>query len=216
MQLSDDLYAFPWRVLNVNNCNSYLIDGGFKILIDPGHQHLFGELRSSLRSINIRPEDIDLIIATHIHPDHIEAVKSFSTLSTMVTIHEREYQYFQEEATYYYGPDLKPDFLLTEGTLKAGDIKLEVIHTPGHSPGSLCLYWPCHRALFAGDLIFEGGVGRTDLPGGNGDQLKRSIGRLSSLDIELLLPGHGSLIRGQEEIIRNFSLIEKVYLGIIQ
>jgi len=215
MQLSDDLYAFPWRVLNVNNCNSYLIDGALKILIDPGHQHLFGELRSSLRSINIRPEDIDLIIATHIHPDHIEAAQSFSTLSTMVTIHEREYQYFQEEATHYYGPDFKLDFLLTEGTLKAGGIKLEVIHTLGHSPGSICLYWPSHKALFAGDLIFEGGVGRTDLPGGNADQLKRSIGRLSSLDIELLLPGHGNLIRGQEEVARNFSLIEKVYFGII-
>ncbi|NVL92738.1 MAG: MBL fold metallo-hydrolase [Desulfobacterales bacterium] len=215
MQLSDDLYAFPWRVLNVNNCNSYLIDGAFKILIDPGHQHLFGELRSSLRSINIRPEDIDLIIATHIHPDHVEAVQSFSSPSTMVAIHEGEYHYFQENVAYYYGHNPKLDFLLAEGTLKAGNIELEVIHTPGHSPGSICLYWPSHKALFAGDLIFEGGVGRTDLPGGNADQLKRSIGRLSSLDIELLLPGHGNLIRGQEEVARNFSLIEKVYFGII-
>ena len=215
MQLSDQLYAFPWQLLDVNNCNSYLIDGPFRILIDPGHQHLFTELGNSLASINIRREDINLIIATHIHPDHIEAVQSFSSLSTMVTIHEIEYNYFQENTQRHDGFSIEPDFLLTEGTLRAGNIELEVIHTPGHSPGSICLYWPSHKALFAGDVVFEQGVGRTDLPGGNGDQLKKSIGRLSSLNIELLLPGHGNIIRGQEEVARNFSLIENTYFGIL-
>jgi len=215
MQLSDELHAFPWRALNVNNCNSYLIDGPFKILIDPGHQHLFTELRDSLDSISIRPEDIDLIVATHIHPDHIEAVQSFSSSSTMVTIHEMEYHYFQENAAHYQGFSIEPDFLLTEGGMRAGNIELEVIHTPGHSPGSVCLYWPSHKALFAGDVVFEQGVGRTDLPGGNGDQLKKSIMRLSSLEIELLLSGHGNIIRGQEKIVSNFSLIESTYFGLL-
>ncbi len=215
MRLSDELYAFPWQSLTENNCNSYLIDGPFKILIDPGHQHLFTELQHSLEAIDIKLEDIDLIIGTHIHPDHIEAVQSFSSLSTMVTIHEIEYNYFQKYISYSHDFNLEPDFLLIEGTLKAGDIELEVIHTPGHSPGSICLYWPSHKALFAGDVIFEQGVGRTDLPGGNGDQLKNSIGRLSSLNIELLLPGHGSLIRGQEEIVKNFSLVEEIYFDML-
>jgi hydroxyacylglutathione hydrolase len=215
MQLSANLYAFPWRLLTENNCNSYLIDGPFKILIDPGHQHLFPELRNSLDSINIRPEDIDLIIGTHMHPDHIEAVQSFSSLTTMVTMHEMEYHYFRENAPHYYDFDIEPDFLLTEGALEAGNIQLQVIHTPGHSPGSVCLYWPSHKALFAGDVIFEQGVGRTDLPGGNGDQLKKSIGRLSSLNIELLLPGHGNIIKGQQEIAKNFSLVENIYFGLL-
>jgi hydroxyacylglutathione hydrolase len=215
MQLNDDLYAFPWPLLNINNCNSYLIDGPFKILIDPGHQHLFAELRNSLGSMDIRPEDIDLIIGTHIHPDHIEAAQSFSDLSTMVTMHETEHHYFREDAAYYYGFDLGVDFLLTEGTLRAASIELEVIYTPGHSPGSMCLYWPYRKALFAGDVIFEGGVGRTDLPGGNGEQLKKSIGRLSSLDVELLLPGHGNIITGRDAVARNFSLIEEIYFGMI-
>ena len=215
MRLSDELYAFPWQSLTENNCNSYLIDGPFKILIDPGHQHLFIELQHSLEAINIRIEDIDLIIATHMHPDHIEAVQSFSSLSTMVAIHETEYRYFREKAASFHDFTIEPDFFLIEGTLKAGDIELDVIHTPGHSPGSICIYWPSHKALFAGDVIFEQGVGRTDLPGGNGDQLKNSIGRLSSLDIELLLPGHGSLIRGQEEIVRNFSLVEEIYFDML-
>ena len=186
MRMSDDVYAFPWRITAVNNCNSYLIDGPFRILIDPGHQHLFTELEDSLRALDVTPQDINLMIGTHIHPDHIEAAESFSSFSTMVTIHEKEYEYFRDMASYSYGLHREPDFLLTEGTLKAGAIEIEVIHTPGHSPGSVCLYWPARKALFAGDVIFEGGVGRTDLPGGNGAHIKDSIRRLGSFDIELL------------------------------
>jgi len=215
MQLNNELYVFPWRSLTENNCNSFLIDGPFKILIDPGHQHLFTELRNSLDAINVSIEDIDLIIATHMHPDHIEAAQSFSSLSTMVTIHETEYRYFKEKAASFHGFTIKPDFFLTEGIFQAGAVELEVIHSPGHSPGSICLYWPSHKALFAGDVIFEQGVGRTDLPGGNGEQLKRSIGRLSSLDLELLLPGHGDIIRGRKNIDRNFSLVENIYFGML-
>ena len=215
MQLSDELYAFPWGSLTENNCNSFLINGPFKILIDPGHQHLFPELRNSLDSINVRIEDIDLIIATHMHPDHIETAQSFSSLSTMVAIHETEYRYFRQKAASFHNFTIKPDFFLTEGNLKAGTIELEVIHSPGHSPGSICLYWPSHKALFAGDVIFEQGVGRTDLPGGNGEQLKKSISRLSSLNLELLLPGHGDIIRGRENIDRNFSLVENIYFGLL-
>lgn len=213
MRLSDDLYAFPWQSFTANNCNSYLIEGAYRVLIDPGHQHLFSELRNSLGSMGIGLEDINLIIATHIHPDHIEAVQTFSSLPTMVTIHEEEYRYFKETISRY--PQFEFDFFLTEGPLKAGGAELEVIHTPGHSPGSICIYWPSHKALFAGDVIFEQGVGRTDLPGGSGDQLKNSIKRLSSMDVELLLPGHGNIIRGKEEVARNFALVEQVYFSLL-
>ncbi len=197
-------------MLAENNCNSYLIDGPFRILVDPGHLHLLGELLGSLGSLTIRPDDIDLSIGTHAHPDHIEALQSFTSSSSMITMGEMEYRYFQKAAQ-LFGFRLEPDFLLTEGTLKAGPTLLEVILTPGHSPGSICVYWPARKALFAGDVIFEQGVGRTDLPGSSGNQLKESIKRLSSLDIELLLPGHGNIIRGKEEIRRNFSLVEEMY-----
>ena len=215
MRLNDELHAFLWRSFTENNCNSFLIDGPFKILIDPGHQHLFPELRKSLNAININIEDIDLIIATHMHPDHVEAVQSFSSLATMVTINEIEYRYFHRMAASSHKFTIKPDFFLTDGIFKAGAVELEIIHSPGHSPGSICLYWPTYKALFAGDVIFEQGVGRTDLPGGDGEQLKKSIGRLSSLDLELLLPGHGEIIRGRENIAKNFSLVEDIYFGFL-
>lgn len=215
MRLSDNLYAFPWQVLTENNCNSYLIDGPFKILIDPGHQHLLSELLNSLDSMSIRPEDIDLVVGTHGHPDHIEALQSFSSSPTMLTMGEMEYRHFQEKAAHLFGFGLEPDFLLTEGTLRAGTTELQILITPGHSPGSICLYWPFQKALFAGDVVFEQGVGRTDLPGGSGTQLKESIKRLCSLDIDLLLPGHGDIIKGKDEVMRNFSLVEEMYFGLL-
>jgi hydroxyacylglutathione hydrolase len=215
MRLSDNLYAFPWQVLRENNCNTYLIDGPLRILIDPGHQHLLPELLSSLDAMSIRPEDIDLVVGTHGHPDHIEALQSFSSSSTMVTMGEIEYRYFQEKAPNFFGFPLEPDFLLTEGTLKAGTTELHVLPTPGHSPGSISLYWPSQKALFAGDVIFKQGVGRTDVPGGSGKQLKDSIRRLSSLDIELLLPGHGDIIKGKDQVMTNFSLVESMYFGLL-
>ncbi len=86
-------------------------------------------------------------------------------------------------------PELKVDFYLQEGELKLGSKTFQVIHTPGHSPGSISLYWQEKKALFTGDVIFPMGVGRTDFPGGDGNLLRESIERLAGLDAEFLLSG---------------------------
>ncbi|HNS15808.1 MAG TPA: MBL fold metallo-hydrolase, partial [Syntrophorhabdaceae bacterium] len=88
-----------------------------------------------------------------------------------------------------------------------GGRAFQVIPTPGHSPGSLCLYWKEKRTLISGDTLFYMGVGRTDLPGGDAELLAESIKRLAELDIEHLIPGHGELIRGEKAIKKNFQLI---------
>lgn len=93
--------------------------------------------------------------------------------------------------------DFEPDFFLQEGWLQAGGETLQVLSTPGHSPGSVCLYWPERQALFSGDVVFSGGIGRTDLPMGNPKLLKESIQRIAELDVEHLLPGHGEIIHGR-------------------
>ena len=74
-----------------------------------------------------------------------------------------------------------------------GSIDIQVIHTPGHSPGGVCFYLPQAGCLFCGDTLFAEGVGRTDLPGGDFDQLKQSVvERLFTLPPETrVLPGHG-------------------------
>ena len=84
--------------------------------------------------------------------------------------------------------------LLHDGDLiEIGDVRLEVMHTPGHTPGSLCLYFPKQELLLAGDTLFAGSVGRTDLPGGDTRALLRSIHtRLMTLpEHTLVVPGHG-------------------------
>ncbi len=111
--------------------------------------------------------------------------------------------------------DFEPDIVLQAGELIIGNLRFQIIHTPGHSPGSFCLYWPDRKALFTGDVVFNQGVGRTDLPGGDGQALKESILRLSHLDVEYLLPGHGEPISGRDLVRSNFAEIERVWFEYI-
>ena len=101
------------------------------------------------------------------------------------------------------------DFYLKEGGLHLGKETFEIYETPGHSPGSLCLYWPKQKVLFAGDVIFRGGIGRTDFLEGNPEALKKSIERMSQLETEILLPGHGEILSGRDLVLQNFEWIRQ-------
>ncbi|MDT8274293.1 MAG: MBL fold metallo-hydrolase, partial [Desulfomonilia bacterium] len=105
----------------------------------------------------------------------------------------------------------QPDFFLKPGDLTVGELQFQVIDSPGHSPGSICLYWEKNKALFTGDVIFEQGIGRTDLPGGSSSLLKESILNLKALPVEYLLPGHGGYITGQEAVRENFTVVENYW-----
>jgi glyoxylase-like metal-dependent hydrolase (beta-lactamase superfamily II) len=107
--------------------------------------------------------------------------------------------------------DFAPDFFLAEGNLQVDKLALEIIHTPGHSPGSVAIFWPEEEVLFTGDVLFAEGVGRTDLPGGNGHQLKESIVTLSKRDSTAVLPGHGPLIQGKADVRMNFKQLQQVW-----
>ena len=210
MKILDGLYAFIWRNPQENNCNTYLIKGSKTILIDPGHLHLFDHVRVGLLGLNLKPEDIDLVMITHGHPDHLEAASLFKK-PTLFTMSEAEYGFIQEWTGRKMGElfnGFEPDFFLQEGELIVGDLTFQVLAAPGHSPGSICLYWPEHRVLFTGDLIFSQGIGRTDLPGGDGGLLKESIKRLAGLNVEYILSGHGEVIKGKKEVEDNFRMIE--------
>jgi glyoxylase-like metal-dependent hydrolase (beta-lactamase superfamily II) len=219
MKISEGLHAFVWQDPPANNANTYLIDGSKRILIDPGHDHLFGNVKDHLSRLSLTPQDIDLVLVTHGHPDHVEAVRAFSNTRALIALHETEVDFVMKAARYHGSaagfPSSWPQMLLQEGDLRVGDLIFQVIHTPGHSPGSICLYWPQEKALFTGDVIFYQGIGRTDLPGGDGQALKGSIRRLSKLEVEHLLPGHGQTVSGSALVKRNFSEVERVWFQYI-
>jgi glyoxylase-like metal-dependent hydrolase (beta-lactamase superfamily II) len=205
MKIFEGLHAFLWEDYSENNCNTYLIDGNTRILIDPGHRHLFPHVKEELTGVGLTPAEINMVVITHGHRDHIGAASEFQR-PTLLAINPDEYGYcenrFGEEFHVSY-----PDRLLEEGDFAAGEHRFKVIRTPGHSPASVCLYWPLKKTLFTGDVIFRESVGRIDLPGGNGAQLKESIMKLEGLDVEYLLPGHGEPVVGKKDIKENFSII---------
>ena len=217
MKLDADLYAYPWKSMEENNCNSYAIGGDFPVLIDPGHEHLLKNLLTQMEKDGNRLEDIRLLITTHVHPDHFEAAQTFSRAGVMIAMHPEEEKFMNEAGKDFFRgfglemPEFKIAFYLQEGELKVGPKTLQVFHTPGHSPGSISLYWPEKKALFTGDVIFPMGVGRTDFPGGDGALLRKSIERLAQLDAEWLLSGHGEVLKGKRNIQRNFSYIRANY-----
>ncbi|MGD8562686.1 MAG: MBL fold metallo-hydrolase [Desulfarculaceae bacterium] len=220
MKLIDNLYAYPWTQTIANNCNTYLVDSAPGMMLDPGHSQLYGHVETGLSQDEINPAP-QLIVLSHSHPDHLEAAAELQGQGARVAIHPVEAQYMDGEgrqlaaALGMPAPELTADIFLEEGELEVGQETFQVIHTPGHSPGHICLYQPRLKALFSGDLVFVQGVGRVDFPGGDGQKLKESIKRVSGLDIEWLLPGHGPILKGAEQVKRNFELIESSYFAML-
>jgi len=206
MNITDGLYAFIWQSFQENNCNTYFIAREKKILIDPGHDHLFGRIEQNLKQLGVALSQIDYVLVTHGHPDHLEAGFRLQHPS-LLAMSKEEYRFIKKWAGEYYEIPA-PDLYLEEGTITLGDVVLEVYNTPGHSPGSVCLYWPELKVLFTGDVVFNQGIGRTDLPEGSGPRLKESIRRIKNLDVEILLSGHGNIVAGKEAVQKNFQFIE--------
>ena len=220
MRLVNNLYAYVWQG-NDNNCNSYLIANTLKsnrhLLIDPGHittpfygEPGLAELVREMETDGIDARQIGLIILTHSHPDHCEAARLIRDQNgAMVALNKAEegiYKKLRGEVDVY----------LEEGDLVLGEenqLTLSILHSPGHSPGHITIYWPEQKVLIAGDVIFYQSTGRVDLPGGNAKALKQSIQRVSELDIEYLLCGHPyghpGIIKGKEAVRQNFDFVKR-------
>ncbi len=231
MQITEQLYWYPWQG-RANNCNSYLFKGKKTILFDPGH--IYNELNESCLELltremaadGIKLNEIDLVLCTHGHPDHVESAGMIREKSGAKYAIHKDDEFILDAIAQHYAaqkgtemPSLKPDVFLQEGKLDIGAVsseidQIEVIHTPGHSPGCVCFYLPDQKALISGDTIFEGSIGRADLPGGNMNTLGQSVEKLSRLEgIEYILPGHMGYVSGASAVKQNFEKIKRFFFS---
>ncbi len=156
----------------------------------------------ALRSIEeiIVPNALEYIVLTHCHYDHIfGALELAEQTGARIAIHKNDAESLGDDhatVSNLFGvrsPAIEPDVMLQGGEmLDLGDLELKVIHTPGHTLGSICLYGS--KQLFSGDTVFpNGSFGRTDLKGGDTKKLIESIKLLTTMDVEILYPGHGDV-----------------------
>ena len=181
-----------------SDSNIYVFDD---VIVDTGTGDNIEHVRESLKEVNLDISDISLIVNTHCHFDHVGGNKYFNS---KLAIHEKDAPALENgnsiaTASQMFGRSIEPqkvDFKLIEGD-KIHDF--EVIHTPGHTIGGICLY--NGETLISGDTVFaNGGFGRYDL-GGDINMLRDSLEKLSKLDVEYLLPGHGPAVdNGSEHV----------------
>lgn len=163
--------------------NCYLlVSGEDAAVIDPG-----GEAEKILEEIRSGGAKLKYIINTHYHPDHTLAnAKISQKTGAEILIHEAENDFI----------DFKVNRFLREGDeIKIGEIFLKVIHTPGHTKGSVCLLGK--DFIFTGDTLFKDGYGRTDLAGGSGKEMEKSLEELEKLFTPgmSIYPGHGEIFK---------------------
>lgn len=183
--------------------NTYIIDD---VMIDPGSGENIEYLKEEIKSAGLEMTDIKKIVNTHCHFDHMGADKHLQDeYGYEVYMHPLDLKSVQEKdaqttVAASFGMEV-PDLEIRE--LNEGDKvgNYEVIHTPGHTRGGICLF--DGKSLISGDTIFSGGnFGRTDLPTGNLQEMKESILRIADLDAVQLFSGHGpyAITRVSEQI----------------
>ncbi len=177
---------------------------GRGVVIDPG-----GDAEQIARALAIQGVELVAVLCTHGHPDHVAAANRLVQCISagVVYIHPDEVAMLPHYVLPELGEVQLPELTKYEDgdTIRIGKLTVRVVHTPGHSPGSVCLAVDEERVLFTGDLIFAGSIGRTDLPGGNEQQMRASLRRIMEQfpPDTLLYPGHGPQSTLAEELASN-------------
>jgi glyoxylase-like metal-dependent hydrolase (beta-lactamase superfamily II) len=185
--------------------NIYLI--GKDTVIDSGTGSNFVRLYDIFKRLKLDFDLIKNVVNTHMHWDHIGGNGFFS--NAKIHIHEKDAPVLEKgdanmSNSAYFSGKMKP--MKVAVRLKEGDslFGFKVMHTPGHSPGSICLYDPKDKILISGDTVFADGVGRIDLLGGSDAEMENSLEKISSLAIEKILPGHGEpVLKGGSKVIKD-------------
>jgi hydroxyacylglutathione hydrolase len=220
MRIRDGVYWLKER--GMFDANTYVLQDELTVLIDPGLEAYLEPRLNAMQDEGIAPSDIDVIAITHLHPDHCGAVAALQEVSgAKVALHPLQVEYLEvmdEGSRDTLGVGITTKFsadIVLADRLSLGSIDLTILHTPGHSPASICFYSEALKLVICGDLVFEQGVGRTDLPFGNLAKLKRSIETVAALDTEVLLPGHGGILEGKESIRRNFEFVQMFFTSFV-
>ena len=190
------------------NCVILWEDPSAAWIVDPGAEPEV--LNAFLEKKGLTPA---LVLLTHGHFDHIGALDGLLTRHPGLPVHIGPGDvpmigHPQNAWPPDYDAVKKPASLVADlvdgATLTAGGLKMQVIATPGHTPGGACFLFAEQKLLLTGDTLFEGSCGRTDFPGGSRSQLDASLRRLAGLDPELtVVPGHGSLTTIAREVASN-------------
>ena len=216
------------------NCNSYLItsSNGESLLIDSGLgsfdatwgytlNNPLQELLTVIKSYNITN-----VFLTHAHLDHVGGIASLTSgqrEKVEIYCHEVEKKYLELPDSHYIDPLMRSSLesisisksFANKENFGFGDLNFEVIHTPGHTQGSICLYEPTKKWLFSGDCVFpQGSFGRVDFPGSDAEKMLSSLEILTSLEIESLFAGHMEpLITDAQESIKMSFRNAKLMIG---
>ena len=205
--------------------NIYVVVGEVVTVIDTGtgfyHEEIIKEI-----SRWIDPRDISQIVLTHEHFDHcggVEKLLECTDGDACIMAHGNAVDKLSRGESSFARmlggvmPQIKVDRELSDGDdIVLGDERFRVISTPGHTPGSICLYEKNSGSLISGDTVFsDGDFGRYDLPGGDLDDLVNSIQRLSKLDVKNLYPGHGPCVMGNagEHVLMAWKNIQSIMGG---
>jgi glyoxylase-like metal-dependent hydrolase (beta-lactamase superfamily II) len=166
------------------------------MVIDPGD-----DIDNVLAVIREHKLQVKQIIITHAHIDHVGgAMKLRGATGAPILLNQNDYALLKmlDVQASWLGMaapgDVSIETSIVDGeTLQTGSLKANVLHTPGHTEGSVCLYFPAEKLLIAGDTLFARGIGRTDLPGGSFEKIMRSLqDRVLTLpDETVVIPGHG-------------------------
>lgn len=188
--------TFPVGPLQCNCTVLGDVVSGEAMVVDPG-----GDITKILAVLSRNGLHLKSIVVTHAHLDHIAGAATLRDLTgAPVLYHTADLALVavMDQQAAWMGvpvPEVKPpdQDLQANSSLQLGPQRVDVLHTPGHTPGSICLYLPQSELLLAGDTLFRGGVGRTDLWGGDTTQLLRSLQRelLHLPEGTLVIAGHG-------------------------
>ncbi len=186
---------FNTGMLGVNTYLVYDDETKKGFIVDPG-----GHSANLTAMVKEEGVDIEYIILTHGHSDHICGVNEHKAdfANAKVLAHKDEEAMltdanFNQSAFMEGAYTVKPDILVEDGQeIRIGGLTLKFLHTPGHTPGGMCIYMANENALFSGDTLFRQSIGRTDFPGGSFEALKDAVhNKLFVLPEDTaVLPGH--------------------------